>query len=207
MTKKIQILFISYLAVTILASAFLGRALWSLSSWSSVSFTMQIVLAALSLLLLAPPINRKVQEAAGHRFFREKWILLLLFAALIAAMWRFSPGHDYWGERHQISDAIEKGTRIIPGSSLAMLINLWVFKAVNSIFLINSSESTALLSIILGGHVRVGMEDNLYYKKGEKLKKNAQLVERVKRIAEELNRPVATVAQAREMLGLPQKKK
>jgi 3-keto-5-aminohexanoate cleavage enzyme len=64
-----------------------------------------------------------------------------------------------------------------------------------------------VLSIILGGHVRVGMEDNLYFKKGEKLKSNAQLVERVKRIAEEMNRPVATVAQAREMLGLPQKKK
>ena len=63
------------------------------------------------------------------------------------------------------------------------------------------------LGIILGGHVRVGMEDNLYYKKGEKIKSNAQLVERVKRIAEELNRPIATVAQAREMLGLPQKKK
>lgn len=63
------------------------------------------------------------------------------------------------------------------------------------------------LSILLGGHVRVGMEDNLYYRKGEKLKTNAQLVERVKRIAEEMNRPVATVAQAREMLGIPQKKK
>jgi 3-keto-5-aminohexanoate cleavage enzyme len=63
------------------------------------------------------------------------------------------------------------------------------------------------LSILLGGHVRVGMEDNLYYKKGEKLKTNAQLVERVKRIAEEMNRPVATVAEAREMLGLPKKKK
>jgi 3-keto-5-aminohexanoate cleavage enzyme len=63
------------------------------------------------------------------------------------------------------------------------------------------------LSILLGGHVRVGMEDNLYYKKGEKLKTNAQLVERVKRIAEEMNRPVATVAEAREMLGLPKRKK
>jgi 3-keto-5-aminohexanoate cleavage enzyme len=62
-----------------------------------------------------------------------------------------------------------------------------------------------VLSIMLGGHVRVGMEDNLYYKKGEKLKTNAQLVERIKRIAEEMNRPVATVAQAREMLGLPKK--
>jgi 3-keto-5-aminohexanoate cleavage enzyme len=63
------------------------------------------------------------------------------------------------------------------------------------------------MGIMLGGHVRVGMEDNLYYKKGEKLKNNAQLVERIKRIAEEMNREVATVAQAREMLGLPRKPK
>ena len=59
-----------------------------------------------------------------------------------------------------------------------------------------------VLSIIMGGHVRVGMEDNLYYRKGEKLKSNAQLVARIKHIAEEMNREVATIAQAREMLGL-----
>jgi len=53
----------------------------------------------------------------------------------------------------------------------------------------------------------VGMEDNIYYKKGEKVKSNAQVVARVKRIAEEMNREVATVAQAREMLGLPLKPK
>ncbi len=64
-----------------------------------------------------------------------------------------------------------------------------------------------VMGIMLGGHVRVGMEDNLYYRKGEKLKNNAQLVTRIKHIAEEMNRPVATTAQAREMLGLPAKPK
>ena len=59
-----------------------------------------------------------------------------------------------------------------------------------------------VFSIIMGGHVRVGMEDNLYYRKGERLKSNAQLVTRIKHIAEEMNREVATVAQAREMLGI-----
>ena len=62
-----------------------------------------------------------------------------------------------------------------------------------------------VMGIIMGGHVRVGMEDNIYYKKGEPVKSNAQVVARVRRIAEELNREVATVAQAREMLGLPAK--
>lgn len=58
------------------------------------------------------------------------------------------------------------------------------------------------LAILLGGHARVGMEDNIYYRRGEKLKSNAQVVERTARIAHELNRDVATPAQAREMLGL-----
>ncbi len=57
-------------------------------------------------------------------------------------------------------------------------------------------------AILLGGHVRVGLEDNVYFKRGEKAKSNAQLVERTARIAHELNREVATPAQAREMLGL-----
>jgi 3-keto-5-aminohexanoate cleavage enzyme len=60
-----------------------------------------------------------------------------------------------------------------------------------------------VMAIMLGGHVRVGMEDNMYYRKKEPLKSNAQLVARIKRIAGEMNREIATVAQAREMLGLP----
>ena len=59
----------------------------------------------------------------------------------------------------------------------------------------------ALAAIAMGGHVRVGLEDNLYYSKG-RLARNEELVARVARIAEEAGRPVATPEQAREMLGL-----
>jgi 3-keto-5-aminohexanoate cleavage enzyme len=58
------------------------------------------------------------------------------------------------------------------------------------------------LAILLGGHVRVGMEDNVYFKKGQLLTSNAQAVARIVRLARELNREIATPAQAREMLGL-----
>ena len=58
------------------------------------------------------------------------------------------------------------------------------------------------MSMLLGGHVRVGMEDNLYYRKGEPAESSAQLVRRSVRIAEELGRPVASPAEAREILGL-----
>lgn len=58
------------------------------------------------------------------------------------------------------------------------------------------------MAILLGGHVRVGLEDNLYYRRGQRLRSNAEAVERVVRIAGELNREVATPAQARAILGL-----
>jgi 3-keto-5-aminohexanoate cleavage enzyme len=58
------------------------------------------------------------------------------------------------------------------------------------------------LATLMGGHVRVGLEDNLYYRRGEKAKNNAQLVQRAARIAHELNREVATPAQARTMIGV-----
>jgi 3-keto-5-aminohexanoate cleavage enzyme len=58
------------------------------------------------------------------------------------------------------------------------------------------------LATLMGGHVRVGLEDNVYYSRGRKAKSNAELVQRSVRIAQELNRPVATPAQARAILGL-----
>jgi 3-keto-5-aminohexanoate cleavage enzyme len=57
-------------------------------------------------------------------------------------------------------------------------------------------------AILLGGHVRVGLEDNNYYARGE-LATNEQLVERVVRIIRELGHEPATAAEAREILGLP----
>ncbi|MEE2640803.1 MAG: 3-keto-5-aminohexanoate cleavage protein [Planctomycetota bacterium] len=59
----------------------------------------------------------------------------------------------------------------------------------------------ATLAIVMGGHVRVGLEDNLYYRKGE-LATNEQLVQRIARLAGELGREVASPDEAREILGL-----
>jgi 3-keto-5-aminohexanoate cleavage enzyme len=65
----------------------------------------------------------------------------------------------------------------------------------------------ATLAIIMGLHVRVGLEDNIYYRRGELAISNAQFVERIVRIANELGRPVATPEEARKMLGLPKEPK
>lgn len=58
------------------------------------------------------------------------------------------------------------------------------------------------MSMILGGCIRVGMEDNTYYRKGELAKSNAQLVARAVRIARELNKEPATPDEARKLLGI-----
>lgn len=60
----------------------------------------------------------------------------------------------------------------------------------------------ATQSVMLGGNVRVGLEDNLYINKGELATSNAQQVDRIKTIIEELGHTVATPAQARERLAL-----
>ena len=61
-------------------------------------------------------------------------------------------------------------------------------------------------AILLGGHVRVGFEDNIYYQKGELAQSNAQLVERVAKLAAILGREIASPAEARTILGLTSSK-
>lgn len=60
----------------------------------------------------------------------------------------------------------------------------------------------AAMSIVSGGHVRVGFEDNVYISKGVPAKSNGEMVEKVVRLAKELGREIATPAEAREILGL-----
>jgi 3-keto-5-aminohexanoate cleavage enzyme len=58
------------------------------------------------------------------------------------------------------------------------------------------------MAILLGGHVRVGMEDNPFIRPGEYAKSNAELVEKIVRISRELGREVATPSEARKIMGI-----
>jgi 3-keto-5-aminohexanoate cleavage enzyme len=60
-------------------------------------------------------------------------------------------------------------------------------------------------ALAMGGHVRVGIEDNIYYKKGVLAKSNVEFVTRAVRLAEEMERPIATPDDAREILKLKRK--
>jgi len=61
---------------------------------------------------------------------------------------------------------------------------------------------STVMAMCQGANIRTGMEDNIYYAKGEPVKSNAQLVERMVRIARELGREIATVDEAKERLGV-----
>lgn len=60
-----------------------------------------------------------------------------------------------------------------------------------------------VMGMLLGGHVRVGFEDNLKYNRQRNAVSNAEFVERIVRIAKELNLEIATPAEARQILGMP----
>ena len=55
----------------------------------------------------------------------------------------------------------------------------------------------------LGGNVRAGLEDNLYLPDGEMARSNGELIAKARTMAEDVGRRAATVAEARQMLGLP----
>jgi len=58
------------------------------------------------------------------------------------------------------------------------------------------------VALTMGGHIRVGLEDNLLIDRGELAKSNGQLVEKMRNICEELGSAVATPPEAREIIGL-----
>jgi 3-keto-5-aminohexanoate cleavage enzyme len=59
------------------------------------------------------------------------------------------------------------------------------------------------LVLAMGGNIRVGMEDNVYFSHGVLAVSNAQLVERAVKIARDLGREIATPEEARQMMHMP----
>jgi uncharacterized protein (DUF849 family) len=60
-------------------------------------------------------------------------------------------------------------------------------------------------SLVLGGNVRAGVEDNLYLPNGEMTKSNGELIAKARQMAEDIGRRPASVAEARELLGVPKR--
>jgi 3-keto-5-aminohexanoate cleavage enzyme len=62
-------------------------------------------------------------------------------------------------------------------------------------------------SLVLGGNVRAGVEDNLYLPNGEMCKSNGELIAKARQMAEDVGRRAASVAEARELLGVPKRER
>jgi 3-keto-5-aminohexanoate cleavage enzyme len=94
------------------------------------------------------------------------------------------------------------GLRGTPRNLMGMLDRM----SPNSLVNVSSMGRTQLpittMALTMGLNVRVGMEDNVYYRRGELVEHNARLVERTVRIARELEREIASPAEARTTLGL-----
>ena len=89
-----------------------------------------------------------------------------------------------------------------PRNLLNLVENLPEGAAFNTLATGRHQLPLTTMGMLLGGHVRVGFEDNLHYRKGERAESNAQLVERTCEIATLLDRPVATPVEARDILGI-----
>lgn len=130
----------------------------------------------------------------------------------------FEPGHIYNALQLKKEGLLNKHLHFdlvlgVPGAIKASLKNLlfltellpeevtWTVAGIG-----RHQLPLAVHAILLGGHVRVGFEDNIYYKRGELAESNAQLVERIVRLAAELDREIASPDETREILGINYKK-
>ena len=101
---------------------------------------------------------------------------------------------------HQVNN---QASRYSP-KHLMHLVDLLPPDSMFSVLGIGASEfQAATLSMLLGGNVRVGFEDNIYSEKGKLANSNAELVTKIIQIARALGREIAAPDEAREMLGIP----
>ena len=110
----------------------------------------------------------------------------------------------YWITFIMVMHRVMQGAVAYTPKALMHYLDLLPPDSMFSVIGITEAELSATsLSILLGGHVRVGFEDNIKYRKGELAESNAQLVARTVRIAKELEREIAVPDEARKMLGVP----
>lgn len=156
----------------------------------------------------------------GHGIFMNPWPLIELFARTMQEL-GVKPELEIF-DAGMIANALQLRKMGLVAEPLHFNLVLGVPGALpalarNLVYLVDSlppgatwsvagigraQTAMAMMAMAMGGHVRVGFEDNVYYHRGELARSNAQLVARVARLAAELGRPVATPTQAREMLGL-----
>ena len=104
-------------------------------------------------------------------------------------LWNFVMGVKYgWDSSYE---ALDYAQRQLPANSL------WAAFAIS-----REEMPFVAMTHLMGGHVRVGLEDNIYLSKDVLAKTNAELVTKARRIVEDLGGNLATYAEAREIYGI-----
>ena len=161
------------------------------------------------------------QEGVRHwtRSFIEKWVKVMFEKGIKPEMEVYNPGQmeeiyiliekgllrkPYWVSFvMNMHKTIQAAVRYTP-KNLMHYLDLLLPDSLFSVLGIAEAELPATtLSILLGGHLRVGLEDNVYYRRGVLAESNAQLVARAVRLGKELGREPASPNEAREILGIP----
>jgi 3-keto-5-aminohexanoate cleavage enzyme len=161
------------------------------------------------------PVNfGQTRTAENTREQNEEFAERMRAAGVKPELELFNPGHlpeadhlvdaglldePYWAT---VIFGLQNGTPPRPRNLLNFVDNLpdpveWQCLAVGK-----HQLPLTTMAITMGGHVRVGLEDNVYYRRGELAESNAQLVRRAARIANELERPIASTTDTRELLGI-----
>lgn len=159
-------------------------------------------------ILMNTPLSRARELAAGmkQRGIKPEWEVFSPTHILQDTKTLIEEGHDeepyfinlVMNVHRSFQNAMPYSPR-----NLQMMVDTLPKGSIFCVSGIGPSQLEAnIQALLLGGHARVGLEDNLYYRQGE-LATNVQLVERIVRIIRELDMEPATATEARQMMGLP----
>jgi len=160
-------------------------------------------------ILMDTPLSRGRELAAGMkaRGIKPEWEVFSPTHILQDTTTLIEEGHDDEGPHFinlvmNVHRAFQNAMPYSPRFLQMMVDTL----PKNSLFCVSgigpSQLEANVAALLLGGHARVGLEDNLYFRHGE-LATNVQLTERIVRIIRELDMEPATPAEARALMGLP----
>jgi uncharacterized protein (DUF849 family) len=161
------------------------------------------------LVATTPSRCRQLAEAMQQRGIKPEWEVFSLanlvqdVATLIAAELDEPP---YFVNIVLGCDRSFQGSLPYTPKLLQTMVDYLPRDSVFNVSAIGAAQLPAAMnSLLLGGHVRVGLEDNLYFAHGQ-LATNVQLVERMVRLVRELGMEPATPTEAREIMGLPRRR-
>ena len=152
------------------------------------------------LLLNPPSLIGELTEELARREIIPEYECFDLGMAVTAARLAGSPSGKR-GVMHMVLGVLG-GAPATP-ATIALFAQLVPADVPWTVTAITRHFSMMAVTLALGGHIRTGLEDVLYVAPGEYAESNAQLVTRARSLCEAIGRPVATPAQAREILGVP----